>query len=361
MNMEKGVTAVIVAAGQGRRMGGGVKKQYLKIKGKPLLYYSLAAFEASAVDCIVLVVPAGDEGYCRREIVERYGFGKVRRIVAGGEERFMSVYEGLRAAAGDGAGVEADPDGMGDTIGAVTAPAGVGASIPGAGNDLPDAAASVRAGMGRLSDHQPPGHVLIHDGARPLIDQDTIQACIDAVKEHGACAVGVPVKDTLRAVDGKGLAAETVPREGLWQMQTPQCFEYAGILAAYEGLLAERGKASPSSEGAHASHGGRGNESGPAPMLPPSQRGAHASHDGRGDESGPAPMLPLSQKGAHASHDGRASAGPGRTAPQAITDDVMVWQWAYGLSEIGVRMVPGSPRNIKVTTPEDVELAAALL
>ena len=93
--------AIIVAAGKGNRMGAGKNKQFIDIEGKPVLCYTLEAFsKCPSVEEIVLVC-AGDEiKYCRGEIVEKYGFDKVKSIVAGGAERQNSVYSGLSAAKG---------------------------------------------------------------------------------------------------------------------------------------------------------------------------------------------------------------------------------------------------------------------
>jgi 2-C-methyl-D-erythritol 4-phosphate cytidylyltransferase len=85
-------TAVILAAGQGKRMHSAVQKQYLLLHGYPVLYYSVKAFEESLVDRIVLVTGAEEQEYCKKEIVERYGFRKVHKIVTGGKERYHSVY-----------------------------------------------------------------------------------------------------------------------------------------------------------------------------------------------------------------------------------------------------------------------------
>ena len=96
-------TAIVLAAGQGKRMGTKIQKQYLNIEGRPVLYYSLKVFqEASFIDDICLVVGAGQEEYCRKEIVDKYGLSKVRYIVAGGEERYHSVWNGLQMIAEDG-------------------------------------------------------------------------------------------------------------------------------------------------------------------------------------------------------------------------------------------------------------------
>lgn len=177
------ITAIILAAGTGSRMNSNVHKQYMSLMEKPVLYYSLNAFEKSRVTDIVLVTGAGEEEYCRREIVERYDIQKVSAIVEGGKERYHSVYEGLKAAEG------AD-------------------------------------------------YVLIHDGARPLVTEDIIARSIDAVRECRACVAGMPVKDTIKVVDEYGVAKETPDRSTLWLMQTPQSFSYTLILDAYKKLLA---------------------------------------------------------------------------------------------------------------------------
>lgn len=177
------VTAIILAAGSGKRMNSNVHKQYMMLAGKPVIYYALKVFEESEVTDIILVTGAGEEDYCRREIVERYGLRKVKSIVSGGKERYHSVYEGLKAAEG------AD-------------------------------------------------YVLIHDGARPLVTQDIIARSIKAARESLACVVGMPVKDTIKVVGEDGFAKETPNRNTLWQIQTPQSFSYSLIADAYKRVLA---------------------------------------------------------------------------------------------------------------------------
>lgn len=179
----KRVTAIVLAAGSGKRMNSDVHKQYMMLVGKPVIYYALKAFEESEVTDIVLVTEAGEEEYCRREIVERYGIRKVSAIVEGGKERYHSVYEGLKAAVG------AD-------------------------------------------------YVLIHDGARPLVTADIIARSIKAAEESLACVVGMPVKDTIKVVGEDGFAKETPNRSTLWQIQTPQSFSYALIADAYQKVIA---------------------------------------------------------------------------------------------------------------------------
>ena len=181
-------TAIVLAAGSGKRMNSKVHKQYLLLKGKPVLYYSLKAFEDSQIDDIILVVGAGEIEFCRKEIVEQFGFRKVRAIVEGGKERYHSVYEGLKVAGGT-------------------------------------------------------DYVLIHDGARPFVSQSIIERTIAAVCEYKACVVGMPVKDTIKIVDENVFAKETPNRSDVWMVQTPQAFSYPLIYDAYTGMLAQEDSA----------------------------------------------------------------------------------------------------------------------
>ena len=92
--MKKQISAIVLAAGQGKRMGSGIQKQFLDLGGYPVLFYSLKAFEESQVDQVILVTGEKEIEFCRHEIVERYGFSKVKAVIAGGAERYHSVYEG---------------------------------------------------------------------------------------------------------------------------------------------------------------------------------------------------------------------------------------------------------------------------
>ena len=96
------VSAIVLAGGRGSRMKSDVPKQYLELNGKPLLHYALEAFQRSPVNEIVVVTGAGEEAFCRQQIIEPGGFDKVRAVVAGGAERYHSVYEGLKAISGSG-------------------------------------------------------------------------------------------------------------------------------------------------------------------------------------------------------------------------------------------------------------------
>jgi 2-C-methyl-D-erythritol 4-phosphate cytidylyltransferase len=175
----KKTVAVIPSAGLGRRMGSR-KKNYLTLLDRPVLAHTLAAFEnASSIDSVIIVVPPGDERYCRDEIVSRYGFKKVTAVVAGGPERQDSVKNGIRAA--------------------------------GSGFDI----------------------VAVHDGARPLVTPDIIDRTIKAALEHGAAIAAVAVKDTVKESDG-GFVRRTVPREALLSVQTPQAFAVEALEAAFK-------------------------------------------------------------------------------------------------------------------------------
>ena len=175
-------TAIVLAAGQGKRMGTKVQKQYLEIDGKPVLYYSLIAFEDSQlIDEIVLVVGDSQKEYCEKEIVSKYSIGKVKKIVQGGAERYHSVWNGLKEI---------------DT-----------------------------------------GYVFIHDGARPFINEEILQRAYEEVLVSNACVVGMPVKDTIKIADAEHYAKETPERSLLWQIQTPQVFKISLIKEAYKKLM----------------------------------------------------------------------------------------------------------------------------
>lgn len=180
---KKKCTAIVLAAGQGKRMGTKVQKQYLEIDGKPVLYYSLHAFEQSKIiDEIILVVGENQSEYCKDEIVSKYGISKVNKIVEGGAERYHSVWNGLQ---------EVD-DG---------------------------------------------GYVFIHDGARPFVDEEILKHAYKDVQNCKACVIGMPVKDTIKLADSDGFVNETPERSLLWMIQTPQVFENGLVKKAYALLM----------------------------------------------------------------------------------------------------------------------------
>ena len=226
--------AIVLAAGRGKRMQSDVAKQYLLVRNKPVLFYSLKAFQDSLVDEIILVTAESEIAYCKDEIVEKYEFSKVSQIVAGGKERYHSVHNGLKACE------DADI-------------------------------------------------VLIHDGARPFVDDAIIARNINTVKEYGACVTGMPVKDTIKISDAEGFVQETPRRDLIWTIQTPQTFRYDLIRNAYDTFL--------------------NNEEENCKLY-------------------------------------------------NVTDDAMVAELFGGLK---VKLVEGSYNNVKITTPEDMLLAEAIL
>ena len=175
--------AIVLAAGQGKRMNSKVAKQYMMLGDKPVLYYALHIMEQSFIDEIVLVTGPGEEEYCRTEIVDRYGFAKVTQIVSGGKERYHSVHNGLCAL-------------------------------------------------------ENVDYVFIHDGARPFLNDEILKRALDTVKAENACVAAVPVTDTIKIVDDNGYVVDTPDRAHLWSMQTPQTFKYSLIKEAYDILIA---------------------------------------------------------------------------------------------------------------------------
>ena len=227
-------TAIVLAGGSGSRMGTDVRKQYLDLDGHTVLWHSLRAFEESDVNDIILVCPADD----LIELTDIYypEISKISQFVPGGEERYNSVYNGLCAVCGS-------------------------------------------------------DHVLIHDGARPFVDGETIYRCLKELESGTpACVAAVPSKDTVKIADENGMVISTPDRRSVWNIQTPQCFEYDLIYKAYSELIS------------------------------------------------------------------RESAGT--LGDLNITDDAMVVEHFAGTP---VKLVMGSYNNIKITTPEDLPLAHAIL
>lgn len=232
--------AIVLAGGRGKRMGTALAKQYLLIRKKPVLYYSLEAFEKSdLIDDVILVVGKGQIPYCRQEIVEKYQFGKIRAIVEGGAERYHSVWEALRILERE-----------------------------------------------KMKD----GYVFIHDGARPFIEEEILRRAYEEVRKSRACVVGMPVKDTIKIADEQGCIHMTPKRSLVWQIQTPQVFSADLIIPAYREVI---------------------------------------EHEQE-----------LLEQGVQ------------------ITDDAMVVE---NVCKCPVKLVEGSYENIKITTPEDLDIAEIFL
>jgi len=175
------ISAIIVAAGKGRRMGRDYNKQYILLRNKPIVAHTIEVFEnSSLIDEIILVVGKGEVDLVKQIIIEKYNFKKVISIVEGGERRQDSVYNGLRAI---------------------------------------DNNCNI---------------VLIHDGARPFITNDIIEEGIDVANKTGACIAAVPVKDTIKVSNESMDVVDTPNRETLWAVQTPQVFKYELVMNAYE-------------------------------------------------------------------------------------------------------------------------------
>jgi 2-C-methyl-D-erythritol 4-phosphate cytidylyltransferase len=170
---------VIVAAGQGKRMGAGKNKQFIELCGEPIIVHTLRVFESDPWCQEIILVVNEQESELMKELIDKCKYKKVSKIVAGGLERQQSVKCGL------------------DTIRE--------------GREI----------------------VLIHDGARPFIKRDVIHEVVKAAHDNGAAIVAVPVKDTVKRVKDE-LVTETINRSELWAVQTPQAFQVPLIKKVHE-------------------------------------------------------------------------------------------------------------------------------
>ncbi|SHN52999.1 2-C-methyl-D-erythritol 4-phosphate cytidylyltransferase [Desulfitobacterium chlororespirans] len=219
---------IIPAAGQGKRMGASVNKQFLPLQGRPLLAHTLSLFERSEAVAEIVIVSSKEDRERIGALVRTEDFQKVSAIVLGGEERQESVFAGVKA-------------------------------------------------LSSLIQR-----VAVHDGARPLLTCLELNRFFTEAEKFGAAIMAVPVKDTIKRVDAQGKVLETLPRETLRAVQTPQVFDRS--------LLEE------------------------------------AHHKAR-------------------------------KAGYLTTDDAALIEW------LGhpVQTLPGSLENIKITTPEDLDLAETIL
>ena len=173
------IGAIIPAAGKGLRMNNYFPKQFLPLKGHPVLYYALKVFEEEQmIDEIILVIEEEFQEYVEEDIIRESEFTKIRKIVKGGKTRQESVYNGLKEAEGW-------------------------------------------------------EWVIIHDGARPFLSESLLRKIIHEMFEKKAVVVGIPLHDTLKKVN-KEIILKTLSRENLWAIQTPQAFSYPLILEAYK-------------------------------------------------------------------------------------------------------------------------------
>lgn len=174
--------AIVLAAGKGKRMKMDVPKQYIELNGRPLICYSLDIFEKSFIDGIVVVVGKGEVEYFKENILSQNNYSKIIAVVEGGDERYDSVYGGLKA----------------------------------------------------VYDAQ---YVYIHDGARPCVDEDILLRGKICAQKYGAAIAAVKVKDTIKIVHPDGEVSATPDRNMLWQVQTPQVFKYHLIKDAYDKMI----------------------------------------------------------------------------------------------------------------------------
>ncbi len=170
--------ALIAAAGIGKRMGSR-GKQYLLLRGEPMLVHTLRAFQNCPVIQQTIVVTSKENLQRCRDLVRHYQFSKVYQVVEGGRERQDSVYNGLKV--------------------------------------LPEGTEIVA----------------VHDGARPLVTPDIIESSLNKLENWDGVVVGVPAKDTLKRVEGNQVT-ETLDRQKIWHIQTPQIFWRDLLVRAYQ-------------------------------------------------------------------------------------------------------------------------------
>jgi 2-C-methyl-D-erythritol 4-phosphate cytidylyltransferase len=174
------IVALIAAAGKGKRMNARVSKPFIHISGKPILAYTIEKFEkCKVIDKIYLIVSPEEKEMCHKNIILRYNFSKVKELVDGGETRQDSVYNGIKA-------LDKDTD-----------------------------------------------IVVIHDGARPLVEETIIRDSIEKAQKYGAAIAAIPIKDTVKKSENDFFINKTLNREKIWRAQTPQTFKYDIILTAY--------------------------------------------------------------------------------------------------------------------------------
>ena len=178
---QKRIAGLIPAAGSGVRMGGHIAKAFLKLDGREILALTLDIFErCTIIDEVWVIVAAPNLSACRQNIIERYGFSKVRDVVAGGASRQESVWRGLQRL---------------------------------------DVAVDL---------------VVVHDGVRPFVTELMLQETLNCAAQHGAAVAAVPLRDTLKRVAEGGEVEATVPRDNLWRAQTPQAFQRHLLMTAYQ-------------------------------------------------------------------------------------------------------------------------------
>lgn len=173
-------SVVIVSAGRGSRMKADINKQFLKLQNKEVIAHTIDKFYNNEnIGEIIVVVREDEAEFFKINIIEKYGYKNIK-IAFGGNERQDSVYNGLK---------------------------------------MVDENCKI---------------VLIHDGARPFVNNETIDSAIESAKENKCVIVGVPVKDTIKVIDENNNVCDTPDRSTLWSIQTPQVFDFSLIMKAHE-------------------------------------------------------------------------------------------------------------------------------
>jgi 2-C-methyl-D-erythritol 4-phosphate cytidylyltransferase len=172
------VGAIIPAAGRGKRIGASIPKQFLEIQGRPLLHHTLTVFAScKLIDYVVLVMPRADVDEVGEDWINKYKI--VQEVVVGGEQRQDSVYNGFNSLE--------------------------------KGTDI----------------------VVVHDGVRPFTTPQMITATVEAAQQYGAAITAIPVSDTVKQA-ADGFVKQTVSRDGLWRVQTPQAFQHGLLQQAFK-------------------------------------------------------------------------------------------------------------------------------
>lgn len=176
---------VILASGLGQRMKAGKNKVLLRVGRKPILSYTISAFEENPHIHEIVLVARKEEIRLMKSIVAGYKFRKVKSIIEGGAERQHSAYNALKY-------------------------------------------------LEKVPTKKKINTIVIHNGANPFVTESEISAVISAAKKYGASAIGHPAKDTIKEVDRKGMVVRTLERKKLWNMQTPQAIRFNLALRAFE-------------------------------------------------------------------------------------------------------------------------------
>lgn len=183
-------TAIVLAAGKGSRMKAGINKQFLELEDKPVIAHTLEVFnQCDEIEELIVVTAPEELDYFSENIIQKYHFNKIKKLVAGGAERQESAYRGIKAAS------------------------------------------------------EQSEILLIHDGARPFVSRQTILDCIREARHYGAASAGMPSKDTIKLLDEEGFVKVTPPRSCVWLTQTPQAFQRDILLRAHEEALARNAAA----------------------------------------------------------------------------------------------------------------------